>query len=130
MDYTISFKVNVKEGTPVELLKRLEHHAEELLDLDSWPEIETVHDFKVEEEKKTRIVTLCATDTSEPDNRQCDEESIEALWEQFEDIPMDPETECMEEPFLHFPAGTHREEIWKWFDENYSKGVHALLYGE
>ena len=46
------------------------------------------------------------------------------------DIPMDPETELLEEPFLHFPAGTNREDIWKWFDERYSKGVVDLLYLE
>lgn len=52
------------------------------------------------------------------------------LWELFSEIPMNPETECMEEEFLHFPAGTHREEIWKWFDQRHSKGVGCLLYGD
>lgn len=55
---------------------------------------------------------------------------IKELWEEFGDVPMNPETECMEEAFLGFPAGTHREEIWHWFDERYSKGVHTLLYGD
>lgn len=54
---------------------------------------------------------------------------IEKLWADFADVPMNPETECMEADFLHFPAGTHREEIWRWFDEKHSKGVHFLLYG-
>lgn len=54
--------------------------------------------------------------------------AIEGLWEQFADIPMDPVTEEIEEPYLHFPAGTHREEIWHWFDEQHSKGVYYLLY--
>ncbi len=54
---------------------------------------------------------------------------LEELWEGFADVPMDPETEEMEEPFLHFPAGTNREEIWHWFDERHSKGVVYLLYG-
>lgn len=53
---------------------------------------------------------------------------LEVLWEQFGDLPMNPETECMEAAFLDFPAGTHREEIWHWFDERYSKGVAALMY--
>lgn len=52
---------------------------------------------------------------------------IEALWEDFGDISMNPETECIEEPFMHFPIGSHREEIWHWFDKHYSRGVHALL---
>lgn len=53
---------------------------------------------------------------------------LEDLWSRFIDIPMNPETECIEAPFIHFTAGTHREEIWHWFNERYSKGVYALLY--
>ena len=53
---------------------------------------------------------------------------LEALWEQFGDVPMDPNTECLEEGFLHWPPGTHREEIWHWFDHRHSKGIGYLLY--
>lgn len=56
--------------------------------------------------------------------------AILEVWRAFADVPMDPETEEMEEPFLHFPARTDRETIWQWFDDNYSKGVYALLYGD
>ena len=56
------------------------------------------------------------------------DERLEELWSDFGDVPMDPETECMEAPFLHFPAGTHREIIWHWFDERYTGGVYSLLY--
>lgn len=52
---------------------------------------------------------------------------LEELWADFGDIPMDPDTECMEEEFLGFPAGTHREDVWRWFDARYSKGVANLL---
>ena len=55
---------------------------------------------------------------------------LESLWDKFADVPMDPDTEKMCEPFMHFPAGTDREEIWKWFDERHSKGVVHLLYLE
>ena len=54
---------------------------------------------------------------------------LEDLWTEFGDVPMNPETECMEQSFLGFPAGTHREDIWHWFDERHSKGVAYLLYG-
>lgn len=54
----------------------------------------------------------------------------ECLWKRFEDVPMNPETEEIETEFLGFPAGTHREEIWHWFDGKHSKGVAYLLYGE
>lgn len=55
---------------------------------------------------------------------------LEELWENFGDIPMNPETEVMTADFLHFPKGTHREDIWKWFDQKHSKGVSFLLYGD
>lgn len=56
------------------------------------------------------------------------DEELEELWSRFGDVPMNPETECIEEPFLGFPAGTNREEIWHWFDQRHSKGVAYLLY--
>lgn len=58
------------------------------------------------------------------------DKALEVLWDEFGDIPMDPETEEMEDIFLSFPAGTPRMDIWRWFDERYSKGVGALLYGD
>lgn len=53
---------------------------------------------------------------------------LERLWSELEDVPMDPDTECLEAPFLHFPIGTQREDIWHWFDQRHSKGVVHLLY--
>lgn len=53
---------------------------------------------------------------------------LENLWDDLADIPVDPDTEEIEEQYLRFPAGTHREEIWHWFDERYSRGVAHLLY--
>jgi hypothetical protein len=58
------------------------------------------------------------------------DEEIEKAWDEFADVPMNPETEEIEEDFMDFPAGTNREEIWHWFDKNHSKGVESLLYGE
>lgn len=55
---------------------------------------------------------------------------LEELWKRFEDVPMDPSTETMEAPFLDFPAGTSRVDIWHWFDERHSKGIAYLLYNE
>ena len=40
-------------------------------------------------------------------------EVLEELWAQFADIPMNPETECIEERFLGWGPGIHREEIWQ-----------------
>lgn len=68
------------------------------------------------EERAKKLLTIEAQDAL-----------LEELWARFGDIPMDPETETMEEDFLDFPHGTHREDIWHWFDERYSKGVAHLL---
>lgn len=57
------------------------------------------------------------------------DDALEEMWAQFADVPMNPETECIEERFMGWEPGTHREEIWHWFDERYSKGVAYLLYG-
>lgn len=42
------------------------------------------------------------------------------LWDQLGDVPTTFEgddVDCIEQPFLQFEVGTHREEIWRWFEE-------------
>ena len=53
---------------------------------------------------------------------------LESLWKELEDVPMNPKTETIEAPFYIFSAGTNREEIWRWFDQHYSRGVAYLLH--
>lgn len=55
------------------------------------------------------------------------ESSIKMLWEDFGDVPMNPETECLEEDWHGFAAGTHREEIWSWFEETFGVSVAELM---
>lgn len=50
-------------------------------------------------------------------------EYIKNLWLEFGDIPMNPYTECIEKEWNGFAAGTHREEIWEWFEETYGVSV-------
>lgn len=52
---------------------------------------------------------------------------LENAWKTLEDVPMNPETECIEEKWFHFPNGTNREDIWYWFDAHHSKGVAWLM---
>ena len=52
---------------------------------------------------------------------------LEQLWESMEDIPMDPESEKLEQGFWMFPSGTPKMKIWSWFDERYPYGVIKLL---
>lgn len=52
-------------------------------------------------------------------------EELYSLWESFGEIPVatgdgELDEECLEEPFLHFPKGTHREEVWKWFETQHA----------
>lgn len=54
---------------------------------------------------------------------------LEELWGEFTDVPVDPDTERIEDDFLCFPRGTPKEDVWRWFDERYSKGVYHLIYG-
>ena len=56
-------------------------------------------------------------------------DSIRRLWTEFGDIPMNPETECIEQAWHGFSAGTHREEIWHWFEETFQISVaEDLMY--
>ena len=51
------------------------------------------------------------------------------LWLEFGDVPMDPETECIESPWRGFPAGTHREDVWHWFEDTFGLSVaEDLMY--
>ena len=59
------------------------------------------------------------------------DEQLEQLWEELSDVPVCEDKDgwlCLENDWLFFPSGTEREEIWYWFDEHYSKGVHALMF--
>lgn len=52
---------------------------------------------------------------------------VEELWDNLTDVPIDPETEELDEPYYIWPKGTGKEDIWSWFDEHHSKGVAYLL---
>lgn len=45
--------------------------------------------------------------------------TIQMLWDDFGNVPMNPETECIEEDWHGFPAGTFREDIWHWFEDTF-----------
>lgn len=48
---------------------------------------------------------------------------VKELWEDFGDVPMNPMTECIEDFWGKFRPGTHREEIWKWFEDTFHVSV-------
>lgn len=74
----------------------------------------------------------------EPVKETNKDKQLEEAWEALEDIPLDyndehPDgyyTEALSLPNqIDFPAGTDKEDVWLYFDENHSKGVAYLLYG-
>jgi hypothetical protein len=51
------------------------------------------------------------------------------LWDKLRDVPTVPDgdnAETIEEAFLDFKVGTHREEIWRWFESQND----AFIVGE
>lgn len=64
------------------------------------------------------------------EKRRCEEISAaKELWMEFGDVPMNPETEEIEEEWHGFPAGTFREDIWHWFEETFNVSVAEDLMG-
>lgn len=57
-----------------------------------------------------------------------DDNVLEYLWEKFGDVLIDDD-ECILDDFIGFEYGTHREEVWHWFDAHHSKGVSFLMFG-
>ncbi len=55
-------------------------------------------------------------------------DEIKDLWDEFGDVPMNPVTECIEVKWHGFPAGTHREDIWHWFEDTFGVSVADLMY--
>ena len=52
--------------------------------------------------------------------------SLETFWSELGDIPVNDDG-IIQEPFLWWPKGTDREDIWHWFDEKYPGGVIKLM---
>jgi hypothetical protein len=45
--------------------------------------------------------------------------ALYVLWDKLGDLPTgfdSDNVDCLEEPFLDFPAGTPRESVWHWFE--------------
>lgn len=65
------------------------------------------------------------------DPRQRDA-AIAQLWNELEDVPFDFNEESpdgmLAEDWAGFKAGTDRLVLWHWFDKNFSRGVHSLLF--
>lgn len=70
-------------------------------------------------------------ETSDTQQGQMDDASIEQLWDGMTDIPFDENEDgdlYILQDYGPFNKGDSREYIWHWFDKKHSKGVHYLLY--
>lgn len=59
---------------------------------------------------------------------------LEEKWKELGDVPVNYDNPdypdgVLECDWFVFEAGAERiEDVWRWFDENYSKGVAALMF--
>lgn len=59
------------------------------------------------------------------------DKNVEKLWNELEDITFiegEDKELYLGSKWLHFEEGTHREDVWHWFDEEHSKGVAWLMH--
>lgn len=81
-----------------------------------------------EEFKDLPEYSVCP-DINCPSNEEEKAEAAE-LWSKLGDIPVNTQEE-IEEAFLEFEKGTHREEIWTWFEEKFNLSVaDDLMYSK
>lgn len=77
---------------------------------------------------KNRIFVNTFWDTAIKITEEAVEKFTMQLWDEFGDVPMNPKTECIEIQWRDFPAGTHREEIWHWFEDTLGASVYTLMF--
>ncbi len=56
-----------------------------------------------------------ATKTKVPD-------IIREIWDELESVPIN-DNEEIEREWREFPRGTHRQEIWHWFEETFNLSI-------
>lgn len=55
------------------------------------------------------------------------------LWRKFSDVPTvyeGADVDTIDEPFLHFGKGTHREVVWRWFESMNEKFVVGSIMSD
>jgi hypothetical protein len=49
--------------------------------------------------------------------------TLDKLWEELSDIPVNNTGEIIEDDFYIWKKGTSKEDIWHWFDERVQDGI-------
>jgi hypothetical protein len=52
-----------------------------------------------------------------------------ALWLRLGGVPVTEDGVYLDGPFLHFPVGTQREDVWRWFESTFPGFSVALAMG-
>lgn len=49
--------------------------------------------------------------------------TLDKMWEQLSDIPVNDTGEIIEDKFYNWDKGTNKEKIWHWFDDRVIGGI-------
>ena len=65
-------------------------------------------------------------ETPEPTLQNTIDKNVEALWIEFQDIPVDRNGN-LRVAWKAYPKGTNKNEVYGWFSRHYSKGLADLM---
>ena len=65
-------------------------------------------------------------ETPEPTLQNTIDKNVEALWKEFENVPVDRNGN-LKAAWYAFPKGTNKNTVYDWFNRHYSKGLSYLM---
>jgi len=68
--------------------------------------------------------------TQAAEQKTLSQAELSELWTKLGDISVNNEDETIDEPFHIWEAGTPREEVWHWFDQQFEHGLYKHIFGE
>ena len=84
------------------------------------------NDFIDDKEKMNDIFKLSKSEFLKSYRYLTEEEyqaTLDKMWEQLSDIPVNNTGEIIEDNFYIWKKGTLRDNIWHWFDERVQSGI-------
>lgn len=84
------------------------------------------NDFIDDKEKMNDIFKLSKSEFLKSYKYLTEEEyqaTLDKMWEQLSDIPVNNTGEIIEDNFYIWKKGTLRDNIWHWFDERVQSGI-------
>ena len=77
--------------------------------------------------KNTNIVTENEElETPEPTLQDTIDKNVKMLWKEFQSVPVDRNGN-LKAAWYAFPKGTNKNDVYDWFNRNYSKGLAYLM---